>query len=259
MSLRRPRLIPRLDIKGSRVVKGICFEGLRVVGLPADLAHRYAEDADELLYLDTVASLYGRNQLETLIEETCADVFIPITVAGGIASRADAKRLFDCGADKVAVNTAALKRPALIDEIAGFYGSQAIVVSIEAKRTAHGWEAYTDCGRERTGKDAVRWARDAVARGAGELLITSVDRDGTRRGFDLDLIRAIAPTVPVPVIACGGMGSIEDARKAYAAGACVAMASVLHYGKFTIQEVRDGLDQSEFHPGGASEGGRAAV
>lgn len=238
MSLRRPRLIARLDIKGPSVVKGIRMEGLRVVGKPADLARRYAEAADELLYMDTVASLYGRNQIAGLLEETTENTFIPITVGGGIQSLEDARALFKAGADKIAINTAALKRPALINELVGFYGSQAVVVSIEAKRVPRGWEAYTDNGRERTGRDAVAWALEAVERGCGELLLTSVDQEGTRKGFDLELIQAIAPKVSVPVIACGGMGSIEDARLAHKAGACLAMASVLHYGHLTIEGIR---------------------
>ena len=260
MGLRRPRLIPRLDIKGPNVVKGIAFEGLRVVGKPDALARRYAEDADELLYIDTVASLYGRNQLTALLERTTDEVFIPITVAGGISSREDARRLFHAGADKVAINTAALRRPDLINELAGTLGTQGVVCSIEAKRTATGWEAYTDNGRERTGRCAVAWAAEAVARGAGEVLVTSIDRDGTRRGFDLELLRAIAALdLPVPWIACGGMGSIKDARQAYALGACVAMASVLHNGQLTIGAIRDGLNQGEFRPEGASEGRRSGA
>ena len=241
VSLRRPRLIPRLAIKGPNVIVTVNLEGLRVVGKPADLARRYAQDADELLYMDAVASLYGRNQLESLIEETCADVFVPITVGGGIKSRADAKRFFDAGADKIALNTAAISRPACVRDISGYYGSQAVCVSIEAKRVNGGWEAYTENGRQRTGKDAVAWAHEAVRLGAGELLITSVDREGTRKGCDLDLIRAIAPNDPVPVIACGGLGSVEDARAVYEAGACVAASTALHTGALTVAGIREAL------------------
>lgn len=255
-NLRRPRLIPRLDVKGANVVKGIHMEGLRVVGSPETLARKYAEDADELLYLDTVASLYGRNQLTELLRRTTEEVFIPITVGGGIQSRADIKRLLDAGADKVALNTAAIRNPALLREATDYYGSQCVVLSIEAKRVGGSWEAFTDCGRERTGKDAVQWAHEAVSLGVGEILLTSIDQEGTRKGFDLDLIRAIAPNVEVPVIACGGMGSIEDAQAAYEAGACVAMASVLHYGNLTIQEVRDGLIEKQFQATSRSEARR---
>lgn len=259
MTLRRPRLIPRLDIKGPNCVKSIAFEGLRVVGEPGALARKYAKEADEIIYLDTVASLYGRNQLAALLEQTTSEVFIPVTVGGGIGSLQDARRVLNAGADKVAINTAAIKRPELITELAGYFGSQAVVVSIEAKRQpAGGWEAYTDNGRERSGRDAVAWAAECVERGAGEILITSVDRDGTRRGFDLDLIRAVAG-LPVPVVASGGMGSIEDARSAYEAGACVAIASVLHYNKLTLKEIRNGLAESQFRPESASEGRRAAA
>lgn len=245
MTLRRPRLIPRLAIKSANVIVTVNMEGLRVVGKPADLARRYAEDADELLYLDAVASLYGRNQLTALLEETTSETFIPITVGGGIKSRADAKRLFDAGADKIALNTAAISRPESIRDISSYYGSQAVTVSIEAKRVNGGWEAYTENGRQRSGKDAVAWAHEAVRLGAGELLITSVDREGTRKGFDLDLIRAIAPNVPVPVIACGGAWSVADVRAAYEAGACVAMSSCLHTGVLTVAGIRAGLTQAD--------------
>ena len=243
------RLIARLDIKGENVVKGYQMEGLRVVGKPAELARRYAEDADELLYIDTVASLYGRNQLERVLEETTEDVFIPITVGGGIRTREDVRRLLAAGADKVAINTAALRNPELIRDCAQHFGSQAIVASIEAKRTPGGWEALAENGRERTGVDALAWAKEAVALGAGELLITSVDRDGTRRGFDVDLIARIAPEVSVPVIACGGMGRIEHLREVLERGRAdaVAMASVLHSGRFTIGALRAALTSAPSH------------
>ena len=239
--LRRPRIIPRLAIKGDSCILTVNMEGLRKCGKPADLARRYAEDADELLYMDAVASLYGRNQLESLICETTDQTFVPITVAGGISLLGDVRRLLRCGADKVAINTAAIKTPSLITEIAHTCGSQAVCVSIEAKRTPHGWEAYTENGRQRTGKDAVAWAIEAVELGAGELLITSVDREGTRRGFDLDLIRAIAPRVGVPVVACGGLGSVAHAQAAYEAGACVAGSTALHTGALTVAGIRAGL------------------
>ena len=235
------RLIARLDIKGRNVVKGIQMEGLRVVGEPAEMAQRYAEGgADELLYIDTVASLYGRNQLEALLEKTVESVFVPVTVGGGIASVSDARRLFNAGADKIAVNTAALKRRELIDELAGKFGNQAVVVSIEAKRVNGGWECYSDNGRSPSGISATAWALEAVKRGAGELLLTSIDRDGTRRGFDTDLVAAIAPNVSVPVTASGGMGCAEHLKEVVKRGRAdaVAIASVLHYGKCSIQELR---------------------
>lgn len=225
------------------MVKGVQMEGLRVVGKPEDLARRYAEDADELLYIDTVASLYGRNQLTDLLRRTTDDTFIPITVGGGISCKEDAKRLFEAGADKVAINTAAIRRPDLIDELASFYGSQAVVVSIQAKRTEGGWEAYCEAGREKTGRDAVEWALEAVSRGAGELLLTSVDQDGTRKGFDCSLFKAVSERVGVPVVICGGMGSaahLEPVDKAHG----ISMASVLHYGALTIPDIRQALGQT---------------
>ncbi|MDZ4346077.1 MAG: imidazole glycerol phosphate synthase cyclase subunit [Candidatus Binatia bacterium] len=238
------RLIARLDIKGPNVVKGVQMEGLRVVGKPAALARKYAESgADELLYIDTVATLYGRNQLGGLLEQTCEEVFVPITVGGGIRSTQDIRSALLHGADKCAINTAALYRPELISDAVEKYGSQAIVVSIEAKRVNGGWEAYTDNGREKTGKDAIRWAHEAVELGAGELLITSIDQDGTKRGFDVDLIKAIAPHVSVPVTACGGAGCVEHIREVLREGKAdaVAVASVLHYGKLTFEEIREAL------------------
>ena len=245
MSLRR--FIARLDVKGPNVVKGVQMEGLRVVGKPEDLARKYAEDADELFYLDTVASLYGRNQLSALLERTCEEVFIPITVGGGIKTRADVKRLLDAGADKVAINTAAIRTPALIRECADYYGSQAIVVCVDAKRMERGtWEALTDCGRERSGKEAVAWAKEAVSLGAGEILLTSIDMDGTRRGCDLDLISALRD-IPVPLTYCGGIGSIGDAAAAIGRGAdALAIASALHYGALNIGDLRNGLAQKQF-------------
>lgn len=240
------RLIARLDIKGPNVVKGICFEGLRVVGNPATLAREYAKGgADELLYIDTVASLYGRNQLAGLLEQTTDDVFVPVTVGGGIKSRADVQRLLNSGADKVAINTAAIERPGLIDELAGYYGSQCIVASVEAKRTDRtrsGFEAFTHNGREKTGRDAVAWAQEAVQRGAGEILITSIDQEGTGRGCDLELIRAVSAWCPVPLSVGGGIDSLAHAREALECGAdALAMASALHYKRLTIGELRDGL------------------
>lgn len=242
MPLRLPRLIPRLDIKGANVVKGINFEGLRIVGNPAGLAEKYSRDADEILYVDTVASLYGRNQLTEILIRATAKVFIPITVAGGIKSRADAKRLLDAGADKVCINTAAIRDPALIDELSNYYGAQALAVEIQAKRNAAGWECYTDNGRERSGRDAVRWAEEAAKRGAGEILLTSIDQEGTRRGFDTALLEAVSG-LDVPIVICGGMGTLAhlDSVKGLAHG--IAMASVLHYGNLTIEAMRRYLGQ----------------
>ncbi|MDH0339713.1 imidazole glycerol phosphate synthase subunit HisF [Metapseudomonas otitidis] len=236
------RLIPRLDIKGPNLIKGIHLEGLRVVGDPQEYAVRYAEaGADELLYVDIVASLYGRNNLSDIIRRAADRVFVPITVAGGIRSVDDARHILRSGADKVAINTAAVLRPELIREVSRRFGSQAMVLSIEAKEQAPGkWEAYTDNGRERTGLDVVEWAVRGVELGAGEVLVTSVDREGTRKGFDIDLIRQISEAVSVPVIASGGMGKVEhmvDAAKLGKADA-IAMADVLHYNRLTIDGIR---------------------
>lgn len=235
------RLIARLDIKAPNLVNPIHLEGLRVIGKPYDYATRYATGGiDELLYVDVVASLYGRNNLESLIEETVVDTFVPTKIAGGIRCMEDVQRLLNAGADSVAINTGAIKRPQLINEIAYRYGSQAVAVSIECKRLLPGkWECYTDNGREKTGRDVCEWAREVVDRGAGEIICVSIDMAGTRRGFDYDLIRSVGPHVPVPVVASGGCGSPEHVRLAVEAGAdAVAVADCLHYNRFTIQELR---------------------
>ena len=236
------RLIARLDIKGQNVVKGVQMEGLRVVGKPEVLAKKYAEEgADELIYLDIVASLYGRNQLGPLLERTTQDVFIPVTVGGGIKSRADVKRLLDAGADSVAVNTAAIRNPSLIKELSEYYGSQAVVVSIEAKKCDADWICLTDCGREKSGKYARQWAEEAVQLGAGEILLTSVDNDGTQKGFDLDLVKSLAH-LPVPVVAAGGCGTTFHVEQAISSGAdAVAIGSALHYGRISFPEMRQSL------------------
>ncbi|HAU2049736.1 TPA: imidazole glycerol phosphate synthase subunit HisF, partial [Legionella pneumophila] len=206
------RLIARLDIKGPNLIKGVHLEGLRVVGNPNEYAMAYyAQGADELIYMDTVASLYGRNNLSEIVKTTAENVFIPITVGGGIRSVDDAKQLLRCGADKVAINTAATKNPTLISDIARRFGSQCVVLSIEAKRTVNGrWEVMTDNGREHTGMDVVDWARNGEEFGAGEILLTSIDQEGTRKGFDLELVKQVSSMVSIPVIASGGMGKLED-------------------------------------------------
>ncbi len=236
------RIIPRLDIKGPNLIKGIRLEGLRVMGDPQEYAIKYYKaGADELVYMDIVASLYGRNNLSDIISRAAENVFIPITVGGGIRSAEDARHILRSGADKVAINTAAVARPELISEVAHRFGSQAMVLSIEAKQVAAGkWEVYTDNGRERTGKDVVEWAQRGVGLGAGEILLTSVDREGTRKGFDLDLIRQVSQAVSVPVIASGGMGSTDDFIAAAREGLAdaVAMADVLHYNRLGLNEIR---------------------
>jgi cyclase len=236
------RLIARLDIKGPNLIKGIHLEGLRVIGDPGAYARAYYEaGADELLYMDTVASLYGRNNLTDIVRHAAQDVFIPMTVGGGVRSVEDARTLLRAGADKVAVNTAAVRRPDLIGEIADSFGSQCVVLSIEAKLTANGsWEAYTDNGREHTGLDAVEWARRGVALGAGEILVTSVDREGTGKGFDVELVRAVSGAVGVPVIASGGMGGAQHLIEVVRDGGAdaVAVAKVLHSNALTLPQMR---------------------
>ncbi|MBK6632526.1 MAG: imidazole glycerol phosphate synthase subunit HisF [Betaproteobacteria bacterium] len=228
------RIIPRLDIKGPNVVKGVNLEGMRVVGRPELFApHYYAEGADELLFMDTVASLYGRNTLEEIVNRTAERMFVPLTVGGGIRSVQDIRGVLRAGADKVAMNTAAIANPRLIVEGAAHFGSQCIVLSIEARRLPDGrYECLTDGGRERTGKDAIEWAEEAAGLGAGEILVTSVDNEGTGRGFDLELTRLISERVGVPVIASGGAGCAEHVRDAVLTGKAdaVCVASILHYG-----------------------------
>jgi len=239
------RLIARLDVKGPNLVKGVHFEGLRKLGDPNVFAQRYYEAGiDEILYVDIVASLYERNSLLDIVKRTTANVFIPITVGGGIRSVDDTSEALRAGADKVAINTAAVKRPALISEIAQRFGSQCMVLSIEAKRRSggSGWEVYYDNGREHTGMDVIDWAKRGAALGAGEILLTSVDQEGTAKGFDVDLVARVAAAVPLPVIAGGGMGTLDHLERVVRTGRAdaVAMAHVLHYGHFTVGQVRDG-------------------
>lgn len=237
------RLIPRLDIKGANLIKGVHLEGLRVIGDPQAYALKYYEDgADELIYMDIVASLYGRNNLKDIVKRAAENVFIPMTVGGGIRSVQDAIEMLRCGADKVAINTAAVARPELITEVANTLGSQAMVLSIEAIRNGNGWEAYTDNGRERTGLDVVEWAKRCESLGAGEILLTSIDREGTRKGYDIELVRAVSGAVKIPVIACGGMGSVDDLIDVVRSGQAdaVAMADILHYNRMHLTDIRSG-------------------
>ena len=236
------RLIARLDIKGPNLIKGVRLEGLRVIGDPQVFATKYYEaGADELIYMDTVASLYGRNNLMDIVRHAARNVFVPMTVGGGLRSVDDVKEILRAGADKVAINTAATKRPELITEVSRRFGSQCMVLSIEAKRVGPAkWEAYTDNGRERTGLDTLEWARRGCELGAGEILLTSVDQEGTRQGFDVALVCAVAEAVPIPVIASGGMGEMKhlvDVVKEGGADA-VAMADILHYGRMTLDQIR---------------------
>jgi len=235
------RVIPRLDIKGPNLVKGFHLEGLRVLGKPEQFARHYAENgADELLYMDVVASLYGRNSLVDIVERTAREIFIPLTVGGGLRTIDDVSTVLRAGADKVALNTAAIGNPGLVREAARRFGTSTIVIAIEAKHKTNGtYEAYTDNGRQPTGVDAIEWALRAVELGAGEILLTSIEREGTGRGFDLHLIRKIAEMVPVPVIAHGGAGNVNHIMAAIQQGQAdaVAVASILHYGFIRNQPI----------------------
>lgn len=236
------RLIARLDIKAPSLVKGIQLEGLRKLGDPNQFARRYYEAGiDELLYMDIVASLYGRNSLTDIVRRTTQDVFIPITVGGGLRSIEDVGAALASGADKVAVNTAAIKDKTIISKVARQYGSQCMVLSIEAKRRrdGDGWEAYYDNGREHSGLNVAAWAKQGEALGAGEILLTSVDREGLCRGMDVELINTVCGAVDIPVIACGGAGNATHVVEASTAGAsAVAVAGLLHYDMVTVGQLK---------------------
>ena len=235
------RIIARLDVKAPNLIKGVHLEGLRKLGDPRTFAEAYYRAGiDEILYIDAVASLYERNTITDLVRHTAENIFIPITAGGGVRSIDDIRLLLRSGADKVAINTAATRNPALITEAAELFGSQCIVLSIEAKRNGGGWEAYCDNGREHTGLDAVDWAVRGRDLGAGEILVTSVDQEGTKGGFDIELIRAVSENVTIPVIASGGMGRNEHFRDAVFQGRAdaVAIAHVLHYGELSVSDIR---------------------
>jgi cyclase len=236
------RLIARLDIKGANLIKGIHLEGLRVVGDPQIHAAKYYQDgADEIIYMDTVASLYGRNNLVDVVSRATEHVFVPITVGGGIRSVEDARTLLRAGADKIAINTAAIKDPKLISQLSDVWGSSTIVLSIEAKKTGDNkWEAYTDNGRERTGLDVAQWAETGAKLGAGEIFVTSVDQEGTRKGFDCELVAEITKRVEIPVIASGGFGSLDHLSQLVktAKPTGVAIADSLHYNRYSFDQIR---------------------
>ena len=235
------RVIPCLDVDRGRVVKGVGFIDLRDAGDPVELASRYdAAGADELVFLDITATSDKRETVVELARRTADDVFIPFTIGGGIRSVADAQAVLDAGADKISVNSAALTRPELLDELAGQFGAQCVVLAIDAKsRAPGGWEAYLAGGREATGRDAVAWAAEGARRGAGEILLTSMDRDGTTAGYDVKLTTAVAGAVSVPVIASGGAGELDHLTAAVQSGAdAVLCASIFHYGEHTIAEAK---------------------
>jgi imidazole glycerol-phosphate synthase subunit HisF len=240
------RIIPCLDVDRGRVVKGINFVGLRDAGDPVEIARRYNEQgADELTFLDITASSEERDLIVSVVENVAAEVFIPLTVGGGVRKVEDVRRLLNAGADKVSINTAAVQTPRFVAEAAGRYGSQCIVVAIDAKRDPAAsearWEVFTHGGRRPTGLDAVAWARKMQELGAGEILLTSMDRDGTRKGFDLPLIRAVADAVDVPVIASGGVGGLNDLADGVLEGRADAVlaASIFHFGEFTVREAKE--------------------
>jgi cyclase len=247
------RIIPCLDVNAGRVVKGVNFVSLRDAGDPVEVARRYdGEGADELTFLDITASSDQRDIIVEVIEAVANQVFIPLTVGGGVRKVDDVRRLLNAGADKISINTAAVQTPRLVADASARFGSQCIVVAIDARRRvdsepdarrgpeASGWEVFTHGGRTATGLDAVDWAREVVELGAGEILLTSMDRDGTKLGFDLELTRAVADAVSVPVIASGGVGSLQDLADGVLAGRADAVlaASIFHYGEFTLQQAK---------------------
>jgi cyclase len=241
------RIIPCLDVTAGRVVKGVNFVELRDAGDPVEIARRYDEQgADELTFLDITASSDDRDLILNMIEQVAAQVFIPLTVGGGVREVADVRRLLNAGADKVSINSAAVMRPDLVSEVSAKYGSQCIVVAIDAKQTSLGhWDVFTHGGRKNTGKNVLEWAKEVVERGAGEILLTSMDRDGTKNGFDIELVRMISDGVSVPVIASGGVGTLEHLAQGVLQGHADAVlaASIFHYGEFTIAQAKAYLVQ----------------
>ncbi|MDP6139828.1 MAG: imidazole glycerol phosphate synthase subunit HisF, partial [Arenicellales bacterium] len=235
------RIIPCLDVDGGRVVKGVRFVEIRDAGDPVEVAQRYDEQkADEITFLDITASSSARNTMVEVVRRVAAEVFIPLTVGGGIREVADIHRLLHAGADKVSINTAAVTRPELVAEASHHFGAQCIVVAIDAKRADQHWQVFTHGGRTPTGLDAVAWARRMADLGAGEILLTSMDRDGTRDGFDLALTRAVTDAVPVPVIASGGVGELEHLAQGILEGGADAVlaASIFHFGEYTIEQAK---------------------
>jgi cyclase len=236
------RVIPCLDVDKGRVVKGIEFVQLRDAGDPVELAARYEhEGADELVFLDITASSEKRETMVSLARRTADEVFIPFTIGGGIRSVEDAQAVLDAGADKVSVNSAAVQRPELVGELAEVFGAQCVVLAIDARRVPDGYEVFVNGGRTPTGRDAIEWSREAVERGAGEILLTSMDRDGTEDGYELELTRRVAAAVDVPVIASGGAGTLEHLVEAIEEGGADAVlaASIFHYGTYSIMQAKE--------------------
>ena len=238
------RVIPCLDVDAGRVVKGVNFVGLRDAGDPVELAARYdAEGADELVFLDITASSDARDTMVDVVARVAEQVFIPFTVGGGVRDAADVRKMLRAGADKVSFNTRAVASPEIVAQGADEFGSQCIVVAIDARRAARGWEVYTHGGRKPTGLDAVSWAEEVVGLGAGEILLTSMDRDGTKAGYDCELLRAVGDAVPVPVIASGGVGTLEHLYEGLAEGGASAVlaASIFHFGQYSVGEAKEYL------------------
>jgi cyclase len=241
------RVIPCLDVDKGRVVKGVEFVSLRDAGDPVELAVRYQEEgADEIVFLDITASHEKRETAARLARRCADDVFIPFTIGGGVRSVEDAQAVLDAGADKVSVNSAAVARPELLSEMAEVFGSQCVVLAIDARREGDGYGVYVDGGRRPVGRDAIEWARDGVERGAGEILLTSMDRDGTEDGYELELTRAVADAVDVPVIASGGAGSLDHLVDAVERGGADAVlcASIFHYGQHTVREAKERMREA---------------
>ena len=238
----RKRIIARLDIKGPNVIKGVHLECLRKVGDPQQLSTKYYNDGiDEILYIDVVASLYGRKNLTQIVKRASENIFVPLTVGGGVRSIEDINELLRSGADKIAINSHLIQHPDFVDNAAKRFGSQCIVGSIEAKRKGNAWEPFYNNGREPSHKNVLVWAKELVDRGVGELLITSIDQEGTCRGFDIELMKKISTAVNVPVIASGGAGNLEDIEEVISSGGAdaVAIAHLLHYGKLNIKEIKN--------------------
>ena len=244
------RLISRIDVKNNFVIKGIQLEGLRKVGDPLLTAKKYYEEGiDEILFMDAVASLYERNNLFKIIENASKHIFVPLTIGGGIRTLDDIEHSLDSGADKIAINTQAIKNPDFITKASRVYGSQAIIGSIEAKKRGNSWEAYIDSGREETGIDAINWAKKLELLGAGELLITSIDRDGTKKGYDIELIQLISNSVSIPVISSGGAGCPEDiiSLSSETDTSGVAVGSILHYDDYSIRQIKAKMINNNFN------------
>ena len=239
------RIISRIDVKNDFVIKGIHLEGLRKVGKPNEMAIKYYQDGiDEIIFMDAVAAYYDRNSLTHIIDQACKDVFIPITVGGGIRTIVDIQNILNAGADKVAINTKAIKTPNFISEVSKVFGSQCIVLSIDAKKKSHNkWEAYFDNGREPSGLDVIEWAKKVESLGAGEIMLTSIDAEGTKKGFDINLNKAVSEVVSIPVISSGGAGNEEHISNLLnnTSVDAVALASVLHYGLLSVGSIKQKL------------------